>query len=137
MNKQNTFKEVIKSHLDERARTDELFAKAYAKESKSLDECCSYIMGEAKKRGTAVAMKDDEVFGLAVHYYDEDNLKVDKLSGSVRSSVSAPKVELTEEDKKKAREEAIKRLADEQHALLSKKTAKKKTNDDVQQMSLF
>ena len=44
-----TFKEAIKSHLDERAETDELFAKSYAKENKNLDECCSYIMGEARK----------------------------------------------------------------------------------------
>lgn len=56
-----TFKEAIKSYLDERARTDELFAKSYAKENKNLDECCSYIMGEARKRGNAVAMSDTEV----------------------------------------------------------------------------
>ena len=62
-----TFKEAIKSYLDERAGTDELFAKSYAKENKNLDECCSYIMGEARKRGNAVAMSDTEVFGLAVH----------------------------------------------------------------------
>ena len=66
-----TFKDVIKNHLDGRARTDELFAKSYAKENKNLDECCSYIMGEAQKRGNAVAMTDEEVFGMAVHYYDE------------------------------------------------------------------
>ena len=47
-----TFKDVIKNHLDGRARTDELFAKSYAKENKNLDECCSYIMGEARKRGS-------------------------------------------------------------------------------------
>lgn len=35
-----TFKEAIKTYLDERARTDELFAKSYAKENKNLDECC-------------------------------------------------------------------------------------------------
>lgn len=43
-----TFKEAIKSYLDKRARTDELFAKSYAKENKNLDECCSYIMGKPR-----------------------------------------------------------------------------------------
>lgn len=133
------FKKVIKAYLDQRAIDDELFAVTYAKPAKNIDECCNYILGEAKKRGTAVAMKDDEVFGLAVHYYDEDDIKVNKLPANVRTSASTPKVELTEEDKKKAKEEAIKRLADEQHALLSKKkTVKKKvTDDDVKQMTLF
>nr|DAJ17290.1 MAG TPA: PcfK-like protein [Siphoviridae sp. ct8TV20] len=74
------------------------------------------------------------------HYYDEDNIKVNKASGGYKVSapISAPvpKVELTEEDKKKAREEAIKRLTEEQYASLKKKPNKKK-HEDVQQMSLF
>lgn len=135
-----TFKEAIKSYLDERARTDELFAKSYAKENKNLDECCSYIMGEARKRGNAVAMSDTEVFGMAVHYYDEDDIKVNKLPAGTRavSSTSPQPVKLTEEDKKSAREEAIRRLAEEQYALLKKKPSRsKKDTTEVQQMSLF
>lgn len=136
--KTNSFQDAIKSYLDERVKTDELFAKAYAKSNKSLKECCDYIMGEAKKRGNAVAMTDDEVFGLAVHYYDEDNIKVNKVSGGCKVSAPAPvpKVELTEEDKKKAREEAIRRLTEEQYASIKKKPNKRK-EEDVQQMSLF
>lgn len=135
-----TFKEAIKSYLDERARTDELFAKSYAKENKNLDECCSYIMGEARKRGNAVAMSDTEVFGLAVHYYDEDGIKVNKLPAAARAvaSASSQSVKLTEEDKKRAREEAIKRLTEEQYVLLKKKPSRgKKEAMEVQQMSLF
>lgn len=135
-----TFKEAIKSYLDERARTDELFAKSYAKENKNLDECCSYIMGEARKRGNAVAMSDTEVFGLAVHYYDEDDIKVNKLPTAARAvaSSSSQSVKLTEEDKKRAREEAIKRLTEEQYVLLKKKPSRgKKEAMEVQQMSLF
>ena len=41
-------------------------------------QCFDYIVSEAKKRGNAVCMSDDEVFGLAVHYYDEDDIKVGK-----------------------------------------------------------
>lgn len=134
-----TFKETIKSYLDERAKTDELFAKSYAKENKSLDECCSYIMGEARKRGNAVAMMDEEVFGMAVHYYDEDDIQVNKMPVGTRAAVSVPQpVELTEEEKKAAREAAIKRLTDEQYASLRKKTSRtKKEATEVQQMSLF
>ena len=112
-----------------------------AEEGKNIDECCSYIMGEAKKRGNAVCMSDEEVFGLVIHYYDEDDIKVNKISANVKTSVSTPvakPIKLTEEDKKKAREAAIKRLTEEQYALLRKKSsrAKKEVPED-QQMSLF
>ncbi len=141
MSKQNPLKEAIQSYLDERAKADELFAVAYKKKNKSIDECCTYIMGEAKKRGNAVCMSDEEVFGLAVHYYDEDNIKINKLPASVKASASVPEakpVKLTEEDEKRAREEAIKRLAEEQYTLLKKKPSRsKKEVTEVQQMSLF
>lgn len=137
----NDFKQAIKSYLDKRAKTDKLFAVVYAKANKNLTECCSYIMGEAKKRGNAVCMSDEEVFGLAVHYYDEDNIKINKLPANVKASASAPvskPVKLTDEDEKRAREEAIKRLTEEQHALLRKKSTRaKKEVIEVQQMSLF
>lgn len=140
MSKQNPLKEAIQSYLDERAKVDELFAVAYKKKNKSIDECCTYIMGEAKKRGNAVCMSDDEVFGLAVHYYDEDNIKINKLPASVKASASpeTKPVKLTEEDERRAREEAIKRLAEEQYVLLKKKPSRsKKEVTEVQQMSLF
>ena len=137
----NDFKQAIKSYLDKRAKTDKLFAVVYAKTNKNLTECCSYIMGEAKKRGNAVCMSDEEVFGLAIHYYGEDNIKVNKISANVKTSVSTPvakPIKLTEEDKKKAREAAIKRLTEEQYALLRKKSSRaKKEVPEVQQMSLF
>lgn len=134
-----SFQEVIKSYLDERAKTDELFAESYAKKNKSIKECCAYIMGEARKRGSAVAISDTEVFGMAVHYYDEDDIKVSKAPASAK--VSAPSdadFEISEEDKNKAREAALKRLEEEQYALLKKKPSRaKKEDSEVKQMSLF
>ena len=61
-----SFKQAIKAYLDKRAEEDSLFAPKYANEKKSIDECCSYIMGEARKRGNAVAISDEEVYGMAV-----------------------------------------------------------------------
>ena len=80
MGKENqSAKQVIQSYLEERAKSDPLFATSYAKPNKNIDECYDYIIGEAKKRGgSVVCMSDDEVFGLAVHYYDEDDIKVSK-----------------------------------------------------------
>lgn len=132
----NDFKIVIKKYMDQRAANDELFAVTYVKPGKSIDECCRYILGEANKRGNAVFMSDEEVYGLAVHYYDEENIKIKKVSSGYSVSATA-KVKLTEEDKNTAREAAIKRLTEEQYQSLKKKPSKKKVDESVQQMSLF
>lgn len=90
------FQEVIKKHLDKRAQEDELFAKTYAKPHKSIEECCKYILQEVRKKGNAVFMEDAEVYGMAVHYYDEDSIKVDQPTPKVKVSVptkSQPKAE--------------------------------------------
>lgn len=131
------FKETIQKYLQERVVEDPLFAPKFANPNKSIDECCRYIMGEARKRGTSVVMNDAEVFGMAVHYYDEENIKIEKVPSGRSVSSSSRKVELTEEEKNAAREAAIKRLAEEQYQLLKKKPAKKKADTNVQQMNLF
>lgn len=99
----------IKQYLDKRAAEDPQFAAAYAKPAKSLGECFSYILGEAKKRGTQVCMTDEEVFGLAVHYYDEDNIKISRAPAArVSRTAPATAVDLTEEEKAAARDAARK-----------------------------
>ena len=76
------FKQAIKAYLDERAKTDELFAVSYAKENKNLDDCVTFILNQAMaicKEG-GCGMTDDEVFSLGVHYYDEDDIEVFKYA---------------------------------------------------------
>ena len=113
------FQEVIKQYLDDRAAQDEQFSVTYAKENKSIEECCKYIIGEARELGTEVCMSDDEVFGLAVHYYDEDSIKVE----------DAPKCEV------KTREDAESRYPDATAKIVRREKAKAKKG--FVQMSLF
>lgn len=80
-----SFNDVIADSLKQRAAEDRLFAPKLENPRKSIDECCRYITGEARKRGNAVFMSDDEVFGLAIHYYDEDNVQI-AYSGKCRVS---------------------------------------------------
>ena len=105
---QNHVKDAIKVYLDERAKNDEQFAQCYAKANKNIDECFDYVIGEVRKRGNAVYMTDAEVFGLAVHYYDEDDIKINRLPEGTYVSASAQAVELSEEDKEEAYEQAVK-----------------------------
>lgn len=136
----------IKQYLDNRALEDALFAKSYTKPNKSFEECMQYIKGEAKKRaqnGCAMISKE-ETYGLAVHYYDEDNIKINKVSGSV-STATSPRVELTEEEKAqlKAKAEAefketyIQRLQAEEKEKARKLAEKKRAKQTEVQPSLF
>ena len=105
----NEFKKVIKAYLDNRAKTDALFAQSYAKPNKSIDECLSYIMGEARKKGNAVCVSDEVVFGWAVHYYDEDDIKVGKIPAGTKvktASTTNPFKELTEKEKQQLKNKA-------------------------------
>lgn len=87
------FKQVIKGYLDSRANLDSVFALKYSNKNKSIDECCNYIFKEARKLGNAVCMRDEEVYGMAIHYYDEENINdVEPINATVTTSDSiAPK----------------------------------------------
>lgn len=90
-----SFEDAIEAHLNKLAETDELFAKTYAKKNKSVKECCKYIMSEAKKAakgGVSVALSDEDVYNLAVHYYDEDDITAtDEVAGEVVVAAKAEK----------------------------------------------
>lgn len=97
----NGFKAVIKAYLDDRASNDRLFAATYAKPNKSLDECCNYILQEVQKSGQN-GFADEEIFGMAVHYYDEDDIKDVKPVNArvvVNHHVDAPKPQPKKQDK--------------------------------------
>ena len=68
------FKDVIQNYLETRASYDELFAESFRKENKNIDECITYILTEVQRMGCA-GLSDEEVYSLAVHYYDEDNIE--------------------------------------------------------------
>lgn len=98
------FQKRIKDYLDRRAFTDPQFAEKYANPKKSVKECCEYICGEVSK-SKQNGWDDDEIFGLAVHYYDEENITVAK--NDVQRVVTNEHIDLTEEEKEEARKQAI------------------------------
>ena len=118
----NSQQDKIKAYLDKRAAEDPLFAVTYAKENKNIKDCCSYITSQAKKQAIngCAMIEDDVVYGWAVHYYDEDDIKVEKTS-NVKASVSTSAPKKTEEKKTEA----------------PKLKIKPKKKEDVGQYSLF
>ena len=113
----NEFEKTIKAYLDNRASSDELFAKSYAKEGKSIQECCRYIIAEVRKSGR-LGFADDEIYGIAVHYYDEDDLGI--IPSTKANVVVNHEIQLTEEEKQKAKERALARFEEEENRRLEK-----------------
>lgn len=109
MDSKEIFKKALQRYLEDRAKSDALFAKTYAKEGKSLDECANYVIGEMKKRaeGDCCVASDEEVYGLAVHYYDEDDLKAEPCEARIVSNY-----QLTEDDKQQLDKEAEEKAKD-------------------------
>lgn len=70
----NTFEKIIKDYIESACKTDEVLAGKYEKSGKDIEGCCKYIKSEARKQAKNgfAAIKDDEVFGWAVHYFDEE-----------------------------------------------------------------
>ena len=132
------FKDDIRSYLDGRAAQDALFAQSYAKEGKSVDGCVDYIISEVKKMASAnsrgIGLTDEQVYSLAVHYYDEDDAKADGEAVNCTVVVNH-EVKLTEQEKEQARKEAQERLIQEEMRRLqsrgktAKEQAKKKTEE--------
>jgi hypothetical protein len=132
------FQDTIRTYLDKMAESDALFAVKYANPSKSLSECITYIICQVQKSGCN-GFEDDEIFGMAVHYWEENEIEVGK---PINCKVVVNRaVELTEEEKEKARQDAMNRLRDEEMAKIRKPIQPKKTTEKKQatevQPSLF
>ena len=131
------FNDTIKAYLEKRADNDALFAIRFANPSKSVDDCVTYILNQVKKSGCC-GFTDAEVYGMAVHYWEENEIEVgNPINCQV---VVNHTVELTEEEKEQARQDAINKLRDEEMAKMRKPIQPKKAsenNPQVAQPSLF
>ena len=77
MNTTEYFKRTIQAYLEERAMEDELFAAKYDNPDKNIDDCVTYILNWVQKSGCN-GFCDDEIYGQAIHYYEEKDIEVGK-----------------------------------------------------------
>lgn len=105
------FERTIQGYLENYASQDEAFKERYNNPKKNIVECCNYIMNQVKKSGCN-GFTDEEIYKMARDYYVDEISKDDTkaISGTV---VVNHTVELTEEEKVKARVEAMKKLEEE------------------------
>ena len=120
MKSTDAFKNTIKEYLDKQAVTDPLFAVPYANPKKNIDDCVTYILNTVKNSGIN-GYTDDEIFGMAIHYYQEEDITV---GAEINCQVVVNhKVELTEEEIKEAKEKGIQQAIDEAKRSMMKKQA--------------
>lgn len=132
-----SFKNSIQSHLEQRAEYDELFARSYRNPFKNMEDCITYILNYVQKSGCN-GFDDDEIFGQAIHYFDEADIEVgNPIDCKV---VVNHHVELTEEEKAEARKEAIRRAESEAYNRMTQRKAtpkKENKNSNNGQMALL
>ncbi len=140
------FQERIKRYLDDLAEKDEAFAFDYEKPEKSIEQCCDFIIEQVQKSGRS-GFDDDEIFGLAIHYYKENDLgDIKKIDCSI---VIDEQVKLTDEEIEEAKKRALERIEQEEvnrikeeekkaREKAQKKAEEKKAQEEaVGMMSLF
>lgn len=92
----SNFKKQIQDFLENKSKTDELFKPVYEKKNKNIDDCIKYIVKEAKKAAkgsSSIGMTSEEVFGMAIHYYDEDSISIGEDSKENVVVKQSPKVD--------------------------------------------
>lgn len=128
---------------------------------KSLKECFDYILIEISKKATkedGVALacgEDEELYALAVHYFDEDDIEMSEKNFTTNADASADLSRLTTQKQNKSEKQSTddidaivekkvkaildKKKKEELEAKKAKKAAKKKQQEDLDkaQLSLF
>lgn len=121
-------------YLGQRAEEDTLFAKKYRNPAKNIDECVTHILNYVQKSGCS-GFTDGEIFGQAIHYYEENEIEVGKPMNC--QVVVNHVVELTEEEKAEARQNAARRYQEEELRKLQNRNRPPARKVTQSQPSLF
>ena len=117
-----------------KAEEDTLFAKKYRNPAKNIDECVTHILNYVQKSGCS-GFTDGEIFGQAIHYYEENEIEVGKPMNC--QVVVNHVVELTEEEKAEARQNAARRYQEEELRKLQNRNRPPARKVTQSQPSLF
>lgn len=112
------------------------------KENKSLDECFRYILHEIANKYRKnneqklwVYGKDEEIYALAVHYYDEDDLKVPKKLNFITNADGSASKKFKKSNVNENKDDTPVNTVSHKKVAQPKKAKKEKVHDN--QISLF
>ena len=119
--------ELVLAYLEENASDD--LAEKINLGNRSIADCWRFIVGKARSRatasggGTCAMISDDEVFGWAIHFFEETQEALKKESDAEASAAAKRRTEdgirlqkereKEAERKRKEKEEAERKLAEE------------------------
>lgn len=139
---------MIKNHLLSRNDTSELLKK----ENKNIEDMMlfighelyvKYLKGKNNHRMACVAGPDEELYGIVMHYLDEDDIDIKKIENEMSriSFVNQEQKNPNQEEKIQKSEEKMQKILKNTHKepKKTKKTKKKakKSTEIEGQMSLF
>ncbi len=118
------FEEAIRQFLREQGRKDPAFLQHCCEVSKTQNkntaDCCTYIINQVKESGRC-GFADEEIFSMAMHYWDEDKIEVGTRPEC--QIVLNHTVQLSEEEIAECKREARERIIRQQMETLKAKSA--------------
>lgn len=117
----NAVMEVVRNYMEERCASDPILAIKYANPAKSLEKALNFVASEVQKSGLTI-MDSDSVFGLILHYYDENLADVPNVNCKI-----AVAKELTDTERAEAKEQAMEQYKVEQLRELRRQSQPKAT----------
>ena len=108
MKSSNAVMDVVRNYMEERCASDPILAIKYANPAKSLEKALNFVAHEVQKSGLTI-MDSDSVFGLILHYYDENLEDVPNVNCKI-----AVAKELTDTERAEAKAQAMEQYKKEQ-----------------------
>jgi len=131
----------IGAYLADKMANDEPLKQAYGDRKITLKDVCGFITECAKKKlgGTSGAVEDEEVYGWAIHYVQDEPVKVSEsdsytLTKEEKESAKEKAIREYEAAERKKLEDKAKREAERQQAKIKKAEEEREKSG---QMSLF
>jgi hypothetical protein len=128
------FEQCIGKWLEEEKKKDETFERKVEESKKDVAGCCNYILQKVKA-SKQCGYADEEVYGMARHYFDEDDVKDPGAQGGVRVVVSGH-IDLTDSEKEEAKAQAVRNYEAELRKKAIEEEAKAKKADDERKAKL-
>lgn len=136
------FEQRIGEWLTQARKDDATFDKKVAESKKDVKGCCNYILSEVRK-AKQCGYDDDEIYGMARHYFDEDDIK-DPGKQKVQRIVVTGHVDLSDEEKAEAMEAAkkqyladLRKEAEIKETIRKENVKKRKAQAENSQLDLF
>lgn len=133
-------KEIIEKYLNDRCKEDLVLKEKMETSGKTINGCIGFIYGKARKEAkneNTIAIKDEVVFGWAVHYFLEDEILEKDVNNSRHVKVKTNANTENNEDDEEQPNKSSKKATTNNSKNKVKEKQKEQAKDDYMQLTLF